>query len=989
MRRHSASAHRSALFVAVLFVLGCAVGVRMPAIPAWPGMALGIAILLAGLRPAAARCGLPLWFLGALLLGGCWGAAGSAARSQATAAVLPGTGESRSMHVVGRVVRTPELDGRGGFRLLLDGRPRSSPRGPTLRFLLYVRGTDAPPRGGEEVSVWCRLRRPRGSGGADAEAALFGRGIDLVGGVKSARLIERIAEPAGPGRIVDRLRVQARATLDRRFGEGTETRAVLGALLLGDRDRLSPETWRRLRRAGLAHLVAISGLHVGMIALVAIGALRRGRLGNWAVVAAAVVLLGGFADLVGARPSVLRATLAAGACLFGRALGREGDPRTTLALLAALLAAANPAVVGDAGYRLSFAATAGILLGWRPIAAALPLPARGRAGIAVSLAAYAATAPLAAADFGRVAPVAVLANLVAIPLCACALAGGALCLLPESVPLSGAAEALARWSVALLLRAADWAGELPGGSYRVAAPAPWAVCACLAALFVAFRLATRKAATRPASALAWAMLAWIHLGPPPPAPVVAAEVLDVGQGLAVLLAGPRPGLVLVDAGGSRSSAWDPGERIVVPAVAARGGRLDVLILSHDHLDHVGGAGAVLREIEVGELWLAPGWHESERLSALAADARRRGTALVLASRGLRLRRAGLPLQVLGPPRGGASGGVNDRSLVVRVGEAPHRILLPGDVQRMGEERLPGHPGAVAAEALVLSHHGSRGSNGEAFLRAVAPRLAIVSSGFRNRFGHPHRETRERLRQRGIRLARTDLHGTITLRAGSDGWGIVAGAARSELDDADRQRHERQDEDGEQQDRHQLPARSEPLPLVEQPRVAVAHPQQDREPEQVDRKLTQRDGLVDDQSEQSDQRGQGESAVQPAGERIGSVAAVELADRKEVHRGHQHPDPARADPRIHGDRALDAQQAAEKVHHDGIVEDQNYPAAPGRRRERLGVQQAVDQHRDRNDEAGDRSGGGDVEQRPAMWDRPANPDDRTEGPEQERSRQEER
>jgi competence protein ComEC len=231
---------------------------------------------------------------------------------------------------------------------------------------------------------------------------------------------------------------------------------------------------------------------------------------------------------------------------------------------------------------------------------------------------------------------------------------------------------------------------------------------------------------------------------------------------------------LIDAAGGASPRFDPGERVVLPFLRVHGvRRLDLLALSHGDLDHAGGAFAVLREMEVGELWLGPGSHAHPRLHELAALAVRRGVAVVMVERGMALPRGRLDWRVLAPGRDDKELGLNDRSLVLLVGEPPARILIPGDLEATGERRLLEHTIRPRAELLVLGHHGSGDTTSAPFLDAVAPQQVVASCGFRNRFGHPDVETLTRIEAAGASVWRTDLHGTLRCKASTDGWHVEA------------------------------------------------------------------------------------------------------------------------------------------------------------------------------------------------------------------------
>ncbi len=772
---------------------GIALGLACP-----PGRASGLAGALAGLvavglhwrRP---RLALALGLIALVALGAWRGGSARGQALQRTTRLEAPSGGPREVELTGRLLAAPARGLRGERRLAVLGYARPPLGGPgpgPLRVELTVAAS--PPeatapldalRRGDRVRVWSRLRLPRrpGNPGApDPVTAMRGAGWDARGRVKSARLVERLV-PGPRGRVdalVDRVRVAGRGRLDRSFGTTGEVRAVLGAMLLGDRAGVEPELRRRFRDAGLGHLLAISGLHVGIVACLLLGLLGRAPGPAWRLDAlAGIPLLLLLAPLVGGRVPVARAVGAAALMLGGDAVGRRGRALNTLAVVAAVLALAHPWSVRGAAFQLSFVATAGILtLGdrrrWR-----LALPAPLGSAVAVSAAAYAATAPIAAWHFGRLAPVAVAANLLAVPLCGAVLLAGGTVLGTAVLPgdTDAGSGAAARVAVSALLATVDAAAAIPGGSRGVPRPGP--VLLALHALFLTalarhrFRNGAAIAA-RVAGTCAWVTLVLLHLGPPPGAPRAAVEALvaDVGQGQAVILRGPGGGCLLADAGGSAGGRFDAGERIVAPLLRREGcRRLAALVVSHEDDDHAGGAPAIVDGFDVDELWLAPGFSHRPRLAALAERARRRGIAVVSAGRGRRSSRAGIPLAVLHPGEHDASRRANDRSIVLLAGRAPNRLLIPGDLERAGEARVLARAAPVAAEALVAGHHGARASSGGTWLDAVRPRVALVSAGAGNRFGHPHPELLTRLERRGVTVLRTDRHGLLRLTAGQAGW----------------------------------------------------------------------------------------------------------------------------------------------------------------------------------------------------------------------------
>jgi len=791
---NSTRRRRPALAPCIALITGVALGCHSTTV-AQTGVAIvtlfGVLVASCGSK----RSRLPPSLLPLALLVACGVLAAIDDRSRAVdraTRLFPAGSAPIELHLRGRVIAGPEATFDDQRVLLVRGQsePVALAASDDLVVRLIVRASPAEPTSrldtlgpGDEIRVWCRLFRPRGLGNphsGDPATSLAARGLDALGTVKSARLVERIdRRRISLQSVIGAIRRDARRRLDATLGENAERRALAGAMLLGDRAALEPVILRRLRAAGLIHLVAISGLHVGLLACVGVVLLERLRLP--AVVRAMLVVsfLLGFGHLVGLRPSVLRAALAVVLVVAGRLIGRPGDPLNALALIAAVLVAGAPAGLFDPGLQLTFIATAGILIA--AVDSGGDAARRGfvTSGLTVSSSAYLATAPATAWHFGWVAPICLLTNLAALPLCAVILASGYLAVLAFDIPIIGALSGAAvRCSTGLLLSLAEFAAEIDRGGFAVARPH-------LAILVPYYGLGLGWITARShlgvplrrslAVGFALCVLA-IHNGPPPPvAPeVLEVAVIDVGQAQSVAARGRRGRTVLVDAAGSVSSRFDPGERIVLPhLLRSNGRRIDSLILSHDHLDHVGGAGALVRELEIGELCLPPGYHRSPLMSRLASAARERAAAVRLCEWGERFDVGDLGVRVVAPRRSVLPQGSNDRSVAVVLGSAPYRLLIPGDLQSIGEALLVASPLPLRAEALVLSHHGSRSGTSRELLSRVRPRHAIVSCGMGNRFGHPHPTVCARVRRDRATLWRTDLDGMLRLEAGGGEWKIVS------------------------------------------------------------------------------------------------------------------------------------------------------------------------------------------------------------------------
>jgi competence protein ComEC len=673
-----------------------------------------------------------------------------------------------TLAIEGRLAEEPIRWMPDRTRLLLDADalhtgPERFPA--TGRVQLTVYGELALPLGEtQRVLVDARLHRPvgfRNPGGFDYAAHLRREGILLVGHTRSDRIIA-LTPDVPPWRVA--VKRWAVGVITARV-PGTSG-ALLAGLLLGERSALPPASDEAFRRAGVYHILAVSGFNVALLAGAVLGGLVLCGLPRRGAAGAAAVALVGFALIVGGQPSVLRATVMGLLLLAALLLDRESQLPNALALAALALLLWRPGDLWDPGFQLSFAATAGIVHLGPAIMAGLGArgwPAWLAAAVAVSLAAQAAVTPLMLLHFNQLSLIGVVANLLVVPLAAIATTLGMLALLLELA--SGALAALlfhALWLVLIGLRAVvAIAAALPAAMVHLPAPAAPATVAWYGALLLAPAMAAARRVRLAVGALAM-LVAGISIWPwlRPTETMLRVTFLDVGQGDAALLELPEGPRLLVDGGPGGVRRFDVGERVLAPFLWNRPlTRLDAVALTHWDADHSGGLAAVLTHFHVGEFW--ENGQPPDRASATtAALARARAPRRVLAA-GQRLWLGRALITVLGPGPGPPQA-ANDASLVLRVDWRGVSLLLAGDLGPRGEALLLERAGPARALILKVAHHGSRFSSTTPFLESVRPWLAVISVGGRNPFRHPSAEVVARLEAAGARVYRTDRDGAIVV-----------------------------------------------------------------------------------------------------------------------------------------------------------------------------------------------------------------------------------
>jgi len=621
---------------------------------------------------------------------------------------------------------------------------------------------DVLPRLGDIWQFELRLRRPRGNrnpGTFDYEAWLFRERVGAIGYVVNSHRNSLLR--SGELSATQRLRQHFVDRVTRLLPE-TDSAAVLAAITVGARQLITREQWNRYARTGTSHLMAISGLHIGLaaaggyflVSLLSGLLLRRGNHHELATIAALVVAML-YAVVSGLAVPAQRATLMIALIAVAILKRRSPNPVLVLATACVGLVLIDPLMTMAPGFKLSFAAV--LVLIW--IARRRQVGAGGRLFLRPLIAVQQLSVvqfllllgllPLTALEFSRVTFVAPPVNLVAVPIFSFvtvpfALAG----LLLDGVfePLGDSALRIAAASLQAIESLVAIAAGLPGAYLAIPSLNGVAWLYLIAPL-----LWVVLPPGWPGRYVAWvAVAALVVYQPRGPAPnCVEIDVLDVGQGLSVVARTQRHALVF-DTGPSFRGGSGTAQSVVLPYLANRGiSRVDKLLISHSDLDHAGGVAAIVGGIDVAELLVGESLSGFESVEVSC----RAGESWIY---------DGVDFRFVQPPATYARKG-NDASCVLAIEAGAYRVLLTGDIERPIEGEMLRNGTASAVDAVVVPHHGSRTSSTLPFVRALSPTIAIVSAGYQNRWGFPKRDIVERWQAAGAVVYTTATSGAIGIR----------------------------------------------------------------------------------------------------------------------------------------------------------------------------------------------------------------------------------
>jgi competence protein ComEC len=669
------------------------------------------------------------------------------------------------------------------------------------QILLSLRQLEQTWYAGDRIRAPLSLRRPRNFGNPgefDYEGYLARRGIYVKAFADDDALFLHVGhrDVWGAAQLAQ-WRRGVNALFHRVLPEPQS--GVLSALIVGTQMELPRELRAAFSRAGVSHVLSISGLHVALVAAGGYAVFRwllaRSR---WLLLRASVpklsvglsllpVLL--YAGIAGTNVATIRSVIMILVFLGAVIVDRQRRMIVSLAIAVIAILLYSPGAASDISFQLSFVAVLGLVLAmarfwpwWRQWEEARLVRLRGRTArlwrplamyAAVSFSACTATAPVTALHFNQVSLVALCANAVVVPLLgSVAVTLGLLAALFYLV-----AEPVAAWCAVAagpFVHLGIWCVEafaaLPYAAIRVVTPTGFELAVLYAGLLALVCLSRR--ARLWSVALAGAVLlidgAWWYMDRYHRSDL-RITFLSIGQGDSAVVEFPGADVMIVDGGGVGGDAFDTGERVIAPFLWSRKiAHVDYLVLSHPDWDHYGGLAFLAAHFSPREFWSNGAPATSHRLGDLQHILAENGVPCLALHRGERRWIGAVEAAVRSPPALQDGLKANDQSLVFSLAFAGRRVLFTGDIEALGERRLVAADGMLSSTLLKAPHHGSRTSSSAPFLDAVAPRVVVVSAGWRNRFGFPHQEVLRRYAARQCLVLRTDVDGAVQVRVGADG-----------------------------------------------------------------------------------------------------------------------------------------------------------------------------------------------------------------------------
>ncbi|HPN65906.1 MAG TPA: DNA internalization-related competence protein ComEC/Rec2 [Candidatus Omnitrophota bacterium] len=673
---------------------------------------------------------------------------------------------------------------RGGINARVSGKVKVSVTGSPKKRASY----------GDIVSLRGKLSKPRGPGNpGEFDYAKYLERHRIFSSFSANAREMKVTAGAGKRNPVVSYAYKARARISGLISENLpdgDSGDFLIAILLGLRQGLSDGLNDDFMKTGTVHLLAISGLNVGLIAFLMLLIFDMLRIPRKAGYCAAIVLLIFYAVLTGATPSVVRATVMSVAILAGLLVGRDASLWNSLGLAAVVILVCEPAALFDIGFQLSFMSVASLLY-FAPLVRNLAPKARFRnyiiQGCAVSFAAWVGVAPLILAYFNIVTPIAVVSNLIAVPLSfAITAAAVPFIVFGFVLPAVGNVFAASVWFLCeALFRANSLLAKAPLGHFYLPAPPVYMIIAYY--LFILAYTQRERFGIRGAKIIAAALITanvviWAN-ALAPASKDLRATFLDVGHGDSVFVEFPGGGNMLIDGGSGGGEDWDAGRNVVLPFLRSRGVQaLDAVVLTHPDADHVGGLSAVLEGIAARNIFESGAGSGTSLYRSFDRIVSARRIPRHILKRGDSITGiAGVDITCLNPCAGRAPDrtvSANDKSVALGMRFGGRRFLFCGDIgSGLISEVFLGYPDAARSGLMMLPHHGQKLSEeAEASIEAAKPEYSVISQGRAQREWAASEKMQELMRSKGIKAYRTNEDGAVF--ASTDGKGLIVGNFKS-------------------------------------------------------------------------------------------------------------------------------------------------------------------------------------------------------------------
>ena len=562
-----------------------------------------------------------------------------------------------------------------------------------------------------------------------------------------------------------------------KFLKGDKEGLLLG-ILIGDTSRISEKTQEDFKATGLTHILAVSGQNVGMLILIFVFSFRLLKIRPifQACLIATIVVF--YTLVTQSQPSVLRASVMALVGVAAWLLGRQKNLLSALSVTALVLLLYDPFLLFNIGFQLSFVATLAIVLFLPAIRVKLErLPRVLRDLLAVSLAAQLGVTPILIYYFNQLSIISILANVLVVPVTALVLGLGLFASFSTHISSVFATPffSLLNIFISYINDIAHVLALAPGATIFTKSPPLWGIAAYYVIL-TGFLLRPKQKTLRfPAGAFVIMFLilmsatVWWGVLQNTTSSRLKVTFFDVGQGDSALIQTPQGNNVLVDGGEEPA--------VILKKLRISGVRkIDLLILSHPHLDHVGGLTAVVNKYPVGLVLDSGQAHSSFQYHRFLNEVKDEKIPYKRARRGDKLKLGKLRVLILHPRTpfiADSDSDLNNNSVVAKFTFADFSVLFTGDAQTEAQKIMPDTKGNLASTVLKVPHQGSRDAASPAFLKKVAPRVAIVPVGENNPYGHPAQSTLTKLRSLGTRVYRTDRDGTVTVTSDGKNYRILA------------------------------------------------------------------------------------------------------------------------------------------------------------------------------------------------------------------------